>query len=181
MEGRFHVHFFEPMDLEKPAYQSSGGLILIYKHFDPNSIERIMYTLPIHFRYQMPSENMYTTVVLHRPLFYLKCADSEDMSNNETCLFNHDSGYTRLLPKEDDLESGLLQTVSIPAGQRHLQTFITKVTLMITVVGCISILFSIFRSEQGRIYFKPKAVKLGPLPTPTPEQPKEETKKAEPE
>lgn len=96
-----HVHFFNQVDVEKPAYFSSKNVVLVYHSFQPQNSDRQVFniTIPVHFRYQLPSStSTHRRVYINSPLVYISCngkvtnhppmQGTTDSTDNSACDHN---------------------------------------------------------------------------------------------
>eukprot|EP01132_Coremiostelium_polycephalum_P009363 gene9363-11501_t len=116
------------IDLEKPSTSSTQNHVSVIKSFKTSDNLEMNITLPIHLRYQNPSnvsENRQTTI--YPPNVYLKCDGKQDWKRVDIILSSN------LGP----------QTIDIPVGQLINQSTVSFLTLVVTVLGSLIVVFSI--------------------------------------
>eukprot|EP01126_Amoeba_proteus_P049278 TRINITY_DN5752_c0_g1_i1.p1 TRINITY_DN5752_c0_g1~~TRINITY_DN5752_c0_g1_i1.p1 ORF type:complete len:188 (-),score=19.28 TRINITY_DN5752_c0_g1_i1:91-654(-) len=165
-----HVHLFNEMDLEKPAYHSAGNVVVVYHSFNPrNQIGALSFnvTLPVHFRYQLPSStSQHVQVYIDPPLLYLFCQRSDydhegeilrDMSENvgkdntietlSTVLkLDRHTGWIRLDPLD---MLNLTMVVNIPVGQRSVEGLVSAITLGFTTLTALTVLYFAYKTKKN--------------------------------
>uniref|UniRef100_A0A6B2LI44 Phosphatidylinositol-glycan biosynthesis class X protein n=1 Tax=Arcella intermedia TaxID=1963864 RepID=A0A6B2LI44_9EUKA len=158
-------HYFNDVDVEKPAYQSQQNVVLVYRMFNPQS-HLLNISFPVHFRYQLPSDTVtHRRVYLNAPLIYVNCNGKNLVIPHVPEQMAHFDTWTTLsvidkeqldFSKPDPKEKLVRLVVPIPVGQRDKQTLVTVVTLLITTVAAFGIIYYIVKRETINFYEREK-------------------------
>eukprot|EP01128_Nolandella_sp_AFSM9_P005570 TRINITY_DN2709_c0_g1_i3.p1 TRINITY_DN2709_c0_g1~~TRINITY_DN2709_c0_g1_i3.p1 ORF type:complete len:259 (-),score=39.10 TRINITY_DN2709_c0_g1_i3:160-936(-) len=150
-----HVHFFREMDVERPSYLSPSNIVLVYYHFDPRPDTPRVFniTLPIHFRYQLPSsKETHHKVVISSPLTYLHCngippmpaldhlnQPSSGLGWNKLEVSASPPSPSSVPSRSTDSKSVTIEPVrvvlDVPVGQRGSEWTVMAVSLAVTLLG----------------------------------------------
>jgi hypothetical protein len=134
---------------------------LKYSRRDPT----VTISLPIHFRYQLPSRVAYTKVYINPPLIYLSCLQDTKQQGSNFEHFKHHTppeselldvtnihsrtGWIKLTPQDNEKYTTKYRLVTeIPTGQIQLEWTITSITILVTVTGSIVVLYVVFRTAE---------------------------------
>jgi hypothetical protein len=101
--------------------------------FDASNTPTYSVSFPLHFRYQMPSNELdYNEIHIYPPLSFLKCPQ---LNGTESLWFVLNYG---------DYRDYILKA-KIPTGQLWMKPFITTTTFIVTLFGAAVIVVTLLR------------------------------------
>eukprot|EP01129_Flabellula_baltica_P007088 TRINITY_DN2726_c0_g1_i3.p1 TRINITY_DN2726_c0_g1~~TRINITY_DN2726_c0_g1_i3.p1 ORF type:complete len:250 (+),score=38.68 TRINITY_DN2726_c0_g1_i3:1-750(+) len=145
-QGGPHVHFFSKIDLELPSYKSEQNIVLVYYHFNPQTVAdgSVSITLPVHLRYQRPSNSVtHRKVFINEPLVYLTCSPPEITQSPHMVPNN----WIKLTPTNENLRL----TALVPVGQRQSERIVSVGTLIVTIAGTLFIIQEIRKKTKQKV------------------------------
>ncbi|KAG1687151.1 Phosphatidylinositol-glycan biosynthesis class X protein [Nymphon striatum] len=156
---QWQVLINEAIDVEMPEYLSQefeAYFYVILRNVNEHQMEANI-SVPIHLRYHKPSENpdeYYVNVFIHNPKLYLK-NDQKELSScfksTEQILFSCDKHNKAVcdwhsVPYFAQNENGL--RVSVPVGHSEDEILVTYITIFITCIGSIYIVYLLCKMDN---------------------------------
>lgn len=150
--GGASFFIFKEIDLEKPSYFSTQNIVII------ESKSRNI-TIPIHFRYQMPSNTKeYIEVFIKPPRVFIQCS-KDYIKNNIIDLLNNNheeidlNKYIELIPSN----RGPL-VAEIPTGRRADENIVHLFTNLLPILGSLFIIYVIFKMSSKNVMLHPSKI-----------------------
>ncbi|CAK4631007.1 unnamed protein product [Aphanomyces euteiches] len=138
------IAFAKHIEIERPSALSSEHVVAFVL---PLSSTNLTVDVPIHFRYQFPSnQTLYRPVHLVAPSLYLHCESDPTSTDLRTLgIPNNPDTYWKRVTLNRPVQ-GL--TLQIPVGNLNDGRFVTAVTLFVSVLGCLFIFVSLLPSKS---------------------------------
>lgn len=133
------------IDLEMPAHKSSSFRTYLYPHLEESNAGLINVTIPIHGRYQKPSEEAFNSVVIAPPDLLLQTVQNCILPNNfesftiedAPCTANNRSTCQWIKVHKQQLSDFV--TLQLPVGDVSQVILVSAGTLLLTLICCAAL------------------------------------------
>ncbi|KAN0014636.1 hypothetical protein ACTFIU_000954 [Dictyostelium citrinum] len=156
------VVIYQLIDLEKPSTSSTQNFVSIIKQFNTtgSATQEIQVTLPIHLRYQNPlfsengDSNTFRQSIISSPQIYVSCEPTNSVLNNN----KNSNDNWNLITNYNLLDGDNTKSISInvPVGQLNDNESVKLYTLLVTVIGSILVIITIFITHKNNLIQKKK-------------------------
>ncbi|KAK5581369.1 hypothetical protein RB653_001401 [Dictyostelium firmibasis] len=168
------VVIYQLIDLEKPSTSSTQNFVSIIKQFSTtgSATQHLEVTLPIHLRYQNPlfsengDSNTFRQSIISSPQIYVSCESTnsvldDDNKNSFGDSWNLITNYNLLNDKDSNNNNNnnvITKSISInvPVGQLNDNESVKLYTLLVTVIGSILVIITIFITHKNNLSQKKK-------------------------
>ena len=142
-----NVFFSEPIDVERPSHTSSQHVVL-FKSSRKDPSNTISFRVPLHLRYQPPSEDQtHRLAFLRRPLLFASCDQQLPGGLGRMAREGGDDRLHRAGPVPVPVvfvDGGEMHPLSMPVGRTGHRWMVRIGTLSVTLVGAVLIVWSVW-------------------------------------
>ncbi|XP_063696844.1 uncharacterized protein LOC134827902 [Culicoides brevitarsis] len=147
------------MDVEIPAIKSFHFQMYIFGDVR----KAVNISLPIHFRYQQPTDMKFVRVEIHSPELYVRCESQEAQKSTKSVEEEfpcRDSSNITDYDKIKEIDVCLWKplefinepttlSVLIPAGNIYSYKFVLPITIVISWLGCFYIIYIVLKKTKN--------------------------------